>query len=232
MLAFDIETTGLPEAGEDVGITCAAAVTDAGDVFVWTGAVMNNDMFAPRMSRLDVAHMVLDLMILGEQHQIVTWNGASFDFKIIYDCLSGIHVSRKMTQHLCANHIDPGFTMFCTRGIMSSLENTSIGFGVKGKSKNMTGLESISAWNESLERQMLVLEYVKNDCAALLRVMNEAIKDGGVKWRTKTGNISFLEFNPLMTVAEAVKLPPANTSWMKEPSHFTPKNERVAWMVE
>ena len=91
MLAFDIEIAKeLPDDFNDfksyrpLGISCAAAITDGGDLTVWHGG-KRDGKYTEQMIEAEVLEMVdylWDMVQAG--YQIYTWNGLGFDFDILF----------------------------------------------------------------------------------------------------------------------------------------------------
>ena len=84
VIAFDLEIAAIPEPGAQIspndrlGISVAAGVTNEGKAIIWHGAEAGQP--TPRMTAAEVYQMMTDL---AAYDQIVTWNGALFDFHVL-----------------------------------------------------------------------------------------------------------------------------------------------------
>ena len=84
VIAFDLEIAAIPELGakispvDHLGISVAAGVTNEGKVIIWHGAEAGQP--TPRMTAAEVRQMMTDL---AAYDQVVTWNGAAFDFHVL-----------------------------------------------------------------------------------------------------------------------------------------------------
>ena len=217
-VAFDLETAALADNETyALGITCAAAVTSDGAQFTWHGAVESNGMYALRMTPEEIKALLRNLLALQKQgYQVVTWNGAAFDFRVMAAELAGDAPHVAAAQRLALEHVDPAFSMFAHKGFMCGLNAAAAGLHVAGKLAGMCGAEAVAAWQASREHQDLVLRYVIEDCAALGRVYAAAARAGGIRWITKAGRASYWPCSQIadLTVAEALNAPQPDTSWM------------------
>lgn len=221
-VAFDLETATLADNETyALGITCAAAVASAGTQYTWHGALdPATGMYAARMTAFQIQTMLQDLIALHAQgFQVVTWNGAAFDFRVMAAELAGDPAHVAAAQRLALAHVDPAFSMLTHRGFVCGLNAAATGLGVAGKLAGMCGAEAVSAWQESREQQDLVLRYVIEDCVALGRVVEAAERAQGIRWVTKAGRVSFWGCPEVatLTVAEALNVPQPDTSWMSNP---------------
>lgn len=231
-VAFDLETATLADnENYALGITCAAAVASDGTHYTWHGAVdPTTDLYAPRMTTEEVRAMLRNLMDLQARgYQVVTWNGAAFDFRVMAAELAGDTTHVAAAQRLALEHVDPAFSMFAHKGFMCGLNAAAQGLGVTGKLAGMCGAEAVTAWQESRTQQDLVLRYVLEDCAALGRVYEAAARIGGIRWITKAGRASYWPCSQIatMTVAEALNVPQPDTSWMSTPRT---RADLVGWL--
>lgn len=235
-LAFDLETAQLADgANYDLGITCAAMVQvdDAGNIGeprCWQGAETELGDYAPTMTSAEASAMLDELLYWQARGgQVVTWNGTSFDWRVLAATLAGEPAAVGRVKRLALSHIDPAFTMFCHKGFMIGLTTAAAGLGVAGKLDGMTGVEAVTAWQEGRERQELVLRYVGQDCVALALVYRAALKLQGFDWQAKSGRFNSWRCATLaLTVAEALRVPEPDTSWMHEPRT---RAELVGWAL-
>ena len=118
-LAFDIETTKIPPAGEDwrslrpLGISCAATwAVDSNQPLIWHGKRTGGGI-ADQLSLRDGSNLV---DFLSEQvrrgYTIVTWNGVGFDFDVLAEESGKLNECRR----LALNHVDMMFHVLCQIG--------------------------------------------------------------------------------------------------------------------
>ncbi len=231
-VAFDLEIADdLPgddeEMRHDLGITCAATVTDTGRTRVW------HDNYAERMSKERACELV---KYLATQHAengktIVTWNGLGFDFRVLQEA-SGMNV---ICQSLAINHIDIAFHMLCDKGFMCKLDKAAQGMNMEGKTEGMTGAIAPELWRRDRASQDMVLEYVKQDAVVTAELYERILEDRQMRWVTGRGNLGYwypqMSEGRLLTVGEAVTLEQPDVSWMDDPSIWD-RNRFYGWVKE
>lgn len=218
-VAFDLEIADdLPE-GEvenyDLGITCAATITETGRVRVW------HDNYAPRMSQERTKQLVDYLW--NQYHDnnrfIVTWNGLGFDFRVL-EAASGVDPNLRC-RILAANHIDIAFHMLCEKGFMASLSKTAEGMNIPGKTEGMSGALAPQMWRKDRASQDKVLEYVEQDARLTAELYERILEFRAMRWIARSGKLALwypgIVEGRLLTAGEAVELELPDTSWMSEP---------------
>jgi hypothetical protein len=216
-LAFDIETAkDVP--GEDfnwrahrpLGISCAAVLRcDAGEPIVWHGKKEDGSP-AGQMSRDEARELVGELTRLtSEGYTLLTWNGLGFDF----DVLAEESGCRDECKELALDHVDMMFHVFCDRGFPVGLDRAALGLGIPGKPAGMSGLLAPQLWAQG--RYQEVLDYVAQDVRIALQVGHACEKQRRFRWMTQRGKPSSTDLpQGWLTVREAMRLPPPDTSWM------------------
>jgi hypothetical protein len=111
--------------------------------------------------------------------------------------------------------------MLCTVGYPVGLEAATKAIG--GRSKELNGADAAQMWPEDWEQ---VVQYCKGDVARLQDVVETIIKERGLHWITKKGNLRFQTFPGLLTVEECLKLSKPCTLWMTNP---ITREETIAW---
>lgn len=229
-LAFDIETAKeIP--GEDfnwrphrpLGISCAATLAaDDTQPTSWHGITQNGSP-APRMSRDEAQELVRYLAHKAAQgYRILTWNGLGFDFDILAEESSAIAACRE-----CAlGHVDMMFHAFCSLGYPIALEKAAHGMGLAGKPPGMSGVKAPGLWAQGFFKD--VLDYVAQDVRTTLQIAEASEKRGRLEWITRKGTKSSMPLpNGWITVKEAMRLTPPDTSWMSAP---IPRRDFTAWL--
>jgi len=214
ILAFDLETEEFSGFGNlpDVGITCAATLTDDGEAMQWYGG-MHQGTYDPKMAQDEVVEMVdylWEKMQAG--YQITTWNGLSFDFQIVY----GQSGRDERVKQIAQAHVDMMFHFFCIKGYAISLDKTAQGMGIAGKSEGMDGSLAPGMWKAGQFEE--VLKYVAQDVQVTLDLAQKCAGEKEVRWISKRGipNKCALPAGWL-NVEEALRLPEPDTSWMDNP---------------
>lgn len=221
-LSFDLEIAALiPEGCTDwdslgpLGITCGAAAWRDGDEIKTRTWAAQADRMAPK----EVDAMVNSLMvdITFNRLQLLTWNGLSFDMKMLHN--EGDQ-TKDLTRSLAMSelHIDPCFHIVCQLGWPVGLKAAAKGMGVAGKLDGMTGAEAPQRWADG-ERQ-LVIDYCEQDARAQLEVTEAADREAAFSWYTKRGEGKQRTMDLIdgwLPVPQALELREPDTSWMTEP---------------
>jgi len=231
-LAFDIETAQLmPDSRGDwrshrpLGITCAATLPSNGEITLHYAQTAAGG-FAPRMSRAQAGELVSSLYEAHKAGQtILTWNGLGFDFDILAE-ESGLF---QECREMALNHVDMMFHFFCVQGYPLALDTAAKGMGLLGKTAGMSGALAPVLWSQGKHQQ--VLDYLRQDVQTTLSLAQEVEKRGALHWTSRSGRPSRADIGQWRTVAEALKLPAPDTSWMSKPMHrrqFTGWTEKTA----
>ncbi|MHB0874542.1 MAG: ribonuclease H-like domain-containing protein [Anaerolineae bacterium] len=240
-VAFDIEIAKeIPDGCRDwsdirpLGISCAATLTDDGDLRLWYGE-MSEGRIASQMTPGEVGDLVAylrDQFHDGSGRRPLTWNGLGFDFDVLAE-EAGDPWDVGSCRGLALDHIDMGFQMFCEKGFMAGLNAAAKGMGLAGKTEGMHGDLAPVMWAKSLEEQKRVLEYVAQDVRTTAGVYEAIIESGRLTWLTKAGRHS--DWMPtlssdgprMLTVRECLALPVPDTSWLKDP---WPRSKFTSWL--
>lgn len=222
-VAFDIETTGLIVPGAPwPEVTCAA-----------TRLCSENDVEVRRWHS-DYAQVMLPTTInemldyLMDCHRksitIISFNGASFDFQVLYGITGNV-----IAQRLASAHTDIMYQFLVTHGYTTSLQSFCDGIGMPGKTEK--AVESIMMWATGDKER--VLQYCENDVKVLGDVYTHILANGGARRRTKRGTTTFATFgfDKLWTVAVAADRAATGStpdqSWMKNPIDLL---DGVSWI--
>lgn len=223
VVAFDIEIAEpFDEEPKRYGISCASTLTSDGELFLWHGdaGLFGYDENYPnpdRMNPYEVSELAQYLLKMQESgYNIVTWNGLSFDFKVLAEEVEDEEWADEI-QRMAINSIDPGFQMACEKGYMIGLNAAAEGLGVGGKTEGMhgdlapllwnglngneteeqvNGIKSLNVVPATKEAQDLCLEYVGQDSQITLDIYLKLVEQGFMYWLTKRGTISFYPYRP------------------------------------
>jgi hypothetical protein len=100
--------------------------------------------------------------------------------------------------------------------------------GLEGKLEGMTGAMAPVMWAEGEDERNEVLKYVQQDARVTGLVYASLIKSGRLRWISKKGRTNFWRVGSrIRTVAEALKMPEPNTSWMDDP---LPRSKFTDWL--
>jgi len=243
-VAFDIEIAKELQEGDDwtgqmpLGISCAATLTDDGDLRIWYGRQRysndrDNDGL-PIADKMNEAHCWSLLIYLCQQLEAgkvpLTWNGLGFDFRVLAD-ESRLHLT---ANELALAHIDIAFAMFCDLGYMIGLDTAAKGIGLPGKPEGMDGAKAPVMWKQGREAQEAVLQYVAQDVRMTAAIYEAILERGCLPWTSSRGNPMRWPArkpkdgsNRLLTVREALALPLPDTSWMTNP---WPRSKFAGWL--
>lgn len=170
----------------------------------------------------DVTAFVTKLFKLQQDgYKVFTWNGAGFDWRLLAK-ITGEH---RLCVDLCKQSYDPMFQVLCTLGYPIGLNSVSKTFGLQAK--EMSGADAPAQWEAG--NFDAVIEYVIGDVKRLEGIIIEIIKQGGVKWTTRKGALKFQPMKKFLTVAECLRLPEPDTSWMDNP---LTREEVTSWWQE
>jgi hypothetical protein len=210
-----------------LGISCAAvALSDKKDLKIWK----NQD----GLTRKEAKQLVKDLQEISKDYNILTWNGASFDFQILAE-ESGLFDE---CAELAINHIDMMIMITFTKGYFLGLQKVCEGMGIKGKVKqvklnngtwitDMKGNKAPILWR--LGEFNAVLEYLVGDVLQPIELAQKIIETKSMTWKSNGGNQQKIIVPQLLPVKQCFKIPKPDTSWMNKPptrEHF------VEWMPE
>jgi hypothetical protein len=230
--SFDIEIAkALPEGETDwdahrpLGISCAATICtgDERPTLWFEGQYSNsqNPTFGPKMSRESCQELVDYLTSRMYEGLIpLTWNGLSFDFKILAEESGRFDDCVK----LALNHVDMMFHFFCLKGFPIGLDSACRGMGLVGKPEGMHGAIAPIAWQE--KRYKEVLDYVAGDVDQPLELAELVARRSWLTWFTRKGTAANINIGCWLTVKEALELPEPDVSWMSDP---WPRSKFYGW---
>ncbi|MBD3260105.1 MAG: hypothetical protein GF334_00210 [Candidatus Altiarchaeales archaeon] len=203
----------------EMGITCAAAISTDGQPTELFWAGQSAGVFNPKMAEAELIEMAEYLLVRYQAgYSILTWNGLSFDFRLLAELLPSY---KPDIETMALGSVDLMFQFFCQRGFFLGLDAACRGMGLAGKEaapsingQRMDGALAADLWPEEAET---VLAYVDNDVVQPLQLTQAILQQRHLTWVTKRGSLSAERFTHLKTVQECLDLPLPDVSWMNNP---------------
>jgi len=162
---FDVESTGLLPGGR---ITCA--VTQNGDdVRTWCSAGDEENTY--QLMTVDTANELVEyLYAFGKGRKVVTFNGASFDFKMLYQHLDDDMMREKLIE-IAKNHFDLHLACIESSGHRMALNGLVLAT-IGNESKGGSGLDAIEWWKKKNYDDLF--EYCAKDVLLLKLLWQDA----------------------------------------------------------
>ncbi|MBI4875131.1 MAG: hypothetical protein HY822_10915 [Acidobacteria bacterium] len=214
-LSFDIEIADQFDLrpGEDLlkyapfHISVAATVEAEGDARLWytDGAGGNPALTMDRNKAQELLAFLADRQKQGLR--LFAWNGLGFDLRWIGHNAQDMETAAGVALNL----YDPMFQFFNQRGFPVGLAAVAQAMGVQ-QTKLMDSADAPREWNQG--RYQRVMEYVTGDCQITNQVVAAIAREKRVSWRTKKGTLSYEPMPRFKTVAEVLKDPEPDQSWM------------------
>jgi hypothetical protein len=225
-VVFDLETENIPGPlnldRRVPAITVGATLSSDGDLRLWCERGPEGEPTGALLSQEGASELVRYLTAAQQAGQtVVTWNGAGFDFRVLAQASGMVEAC----IDLAWAHLDLMFWFHCRNGYSVGLNKAAQAVG-SGKIEGVTGADAPRLWDAG--EYQTVLEYVAQDVRALETVHREAARSRALRWLNSRGRVSRAA-GPLLTVREAYKLPPADTSWMTRAPW--PRTKFVGWML-
>lgn len=215
-LSFDIEIADVFDLkpGEDLNrhapfrIAVAAAVHQDGSQKVFYSQDAQGNP-APEMTR-QKAHELLEYLAQRQREgcRLFAWNGLSFDLRWIGYNAGDIEAAARLALEL----YDPMFQFFNQRGFPVSLAAVGEAMGISQR-KLMNAADAPKEWRKGNHQR--VIEYVLGDCQITNQIVEAAARQGAISWKTSKGTIQSEPMPRFKTVAEILREPQPDQSWMK-----------------
>ncbi len=228
IVVFDIEIANEfeVEPGRDLDeygpfdISVAATMIDGEEPMLWYSSAADGSV-APCLTRDDARKLLLYLERLQfEGYTLVAWNGLGFDMKWIGHAAGDLPRARSVALKL----FDPMYQFYKAKGFPVGLAKVGEGLGIPLK-KLLDGKDAPSRWNAG--DHQVVFDYVKSDVLLTAEVARRIQSTGGVRWITRSGNMSRLAMSPLRTVSSCRKDRLPDQSWMDKP---LPDSKFTEWL--
>jgi len=227
-LAFDLEIAAeIPEGETDwkqyrpLGITCAAAADNEGNLWNWW-AHDDYGRFTPRMTGEQCRQMLADLgrLVDGFDYTLLTWNGLGFDFDILAEESGEPEICKRMAL----DHVDLMFQFFCFKGYPLGLDTAAKGMGLPGKTEGMDRAKAPELWAAGEYHK--VLAYVSQDVKVTVTLAQAIKARGALNWISRSGRENQCQFLGFIPVRECITVPGPDTSWMTDP---WPRSKFYEW---
>ena len=216
LLSFDIEISDIFELKphEDIEkyapfhISVASTAIHEGDEQIWYSADTQNRPLL-QMTKTTANDLLAYLKAKqNEGYCVCAWNGLKFDLQWIGYNAQNMKLASEIALHI----YDPMFQFFNQRGFPVGLASVAKAMGIK-QSKLMNSEDAPKQWQAGNYKK--VMDYVLGDCQMTNLIANEIIKRKEIAWVTQKNEIRTEPVFRLKTVAEILKEPQPDQSWMK-----------------
>lgn len=218
LLSFDIEISDVFELDEyeDIEkyapfhISVAATAIHNGAEQAWYS---EDDEGVPLLNLTPQrAHALLEYLEAMQKlgFMVCAWNGLGFDLKWIgYQAQD-----MALAARIALKSFDPMFQFFNLAGFPVGLAKVAEAMGIS-QEKLMDGADAPKHWHAG--NYQLVMDYCLGDCQMTNQIVRAIQKAGEVRWVTAKGYVSSKPMPRLKPVAEVIKDPPPDQSWMDNP---------------
>lgn len=214
-LSFDIEISDEfdVQPGEDLAqygpfhISVAATVESGGNSRLWYSAG-DGGVPARSMDRGKARELLAFLAQTQKKGwKLFAWNGLNFDLRWIGYNAGDVETAAGVALGL----YDPMFQFFNRRGFPVGLAAVAEAMGVR-QVKLMDSADAPREWNKGNHQR--VMDYVVGDCQITNQVVDAIARRGSLSWRTRKGTVSSEPMPRFKTVAEVLREPEPDQSWM------------------
>jgi hypothetical protein len=215
LLSFDIEISDVFELKpyEDIEkyapfhISVASTAIHEGGEQIWYSE--DGDKPLAQMSKTTANDLLKFLKAKQDEgYCVCAWNGLKFDLQWI-----GYNAQNtQLASEIALRMYDPMFQFFNQRGFPVGLASVAKAMGIK-QSKLMNSEDAPKQWLAGNYQK--VMDYVLGDCQMTNLIANEIIKRKEIAWVTQKNEIRTEPVLRLKTVAEILKEPEPDQSWMK-----------------
>jgi hypothetical protein len=216
LLSFDIEIADVFDLkiGESIEkyapfhISVAATAVHNGEELLWysTG---DDGRPLPWMTKEKAGELLEFLKAKQDEGYLVcAWNGLKFDMRWIGYAAGNMKLAAEVALNIC----DPMFQFFNRKGFPVSLAAVAKAMGIN-QSKLMDSEDAPLQWQAGNYRQ--VMDYVIGDCQMTNLIAAQIIKRKKIQWYTQRNEKKTEAIPRLKTVAQVLKDPEPDQSWMK-----------------
>lgn len=228
LLSFDIEISDIFDLapGEDLdshgpfSISVASTVIHGGEEKLW---FCEDPAGRPTLALTAArARELLEYLDARQRDgaMVCAWNGLGFDLRWIGHAAGDMQLAARVAL---ASY-DPMFQFFTRRGFPVGLAKAAAAMGVT-QTKLMDGSDAPRLWHEG--RFQEVMAYVLGDSQMTNQVVAEILRRKSLSWVTARGTVASEPMPRLMTVAEVIREPEPDQSWMDKP---LPRSKFFSWI--
>lgn len=207
LLAIDLEITNIIPADYqgswfdlDLRISCVSSYSAEGEYSWYNRNGKVDGVWSPTGGEMDGSIMLSTLMNLtsdiDDGHTLVSWNGASFDFRVMADNYD----TPEYAKELCLSHIDLMLNFWYQHGHRVSLAKVLKGYNMQPK--HMHGSSAPKLWAEGKYQE--VIDYCEDDARKTLKVAEIVHETSCIRWISRMG---FPHVSPMsmLTVKEILE---------------------------
>jgi hypothetical protein len=180
-------------------------------------------------------------LILSEDVSLFTFNGVSFDLRILANQLPpGASTEREACRKMALKCIDPCLHMWCERGFPVGLNSMLKGWDMPEKLEH--GSDAPSLWASPCEySKVRVLRYCVDDVKCTYNLIVKICERNEVRWiSNRSGKVCChkLQMCGLYTAMQAVLLPFPNTEWAipnaneNENKRLPHREKALGWLLD
>ena len=218
IVSFDIEISNVFDLrpGEDIekyapfDVAVAATQVQDGEHRLWFSSDVGG---RPRVN-LERRHAQELLQYLEQMqqagHAACAWNGLSFDLQWIARAANDVVTASRIARAM----YDPMYQFFKLKGFPVGLDAVAKGLRI-GMSKTMNAADAPREWRAGNCQQ--VCDYVLGDARMTNEIVSAIIRRGEIAWITQRGKLSTVPVPRLRTVADCMRDPMPDQSWMGSP---------------
>ena len=228
-LAFDIEISNVFDLrpGEDIDkyapfdVAVAATQVAGGEHRLWYSPGPDDKPLVSLERRH--ARELLDYLEQMQRagHALCAWNGLSFDLQWIARAAGDVPTASRIALAL----YDPMFQFFKLKGFPVGLSAVAAGLGI-GLKKSMDAADAPREWRAGNHQR--VCDYVLGDVRMTNEIVAAIVRRGEIAWVTQQGKRSTVPLPGLRTVAECLRDPMPDQSWMTRP---IPQEKFTRWLA-
>lgn len=188
VIFFDLEISKQFQRGQDPFLLSPLGVIVAVTQEYWDEPVVWNEEDFSVCSKNTLRALLGYLSArIKEGYKIVTWNGLSFDFRVLAEETDEYEKCIEIANSI--HHIDMMYHFFCMTGFPVSLANIAEGMELGSKESGIDGAMIPSLWKQ--KKYDLVIDYAKRDVRLTAGIYTEInINDKSkIYWLTNSGGL-------------------------------------------